>query len=541
MSGTLATAIDITAHERAETHLALQHSIARVLSDTRNLEEAAAPILKSLCERLSWDVGEISIVGTEHGMSRWDTVWAFPSMDISALKERSRTRMLPGCDDAPWQDGQPSWIADIAQEESLASSPEARHVGLHGMLRLPITVHGEVCAVLRLFCRGVRPKDEAVEEFLASIVAQIGQALEFQRSVALNRDSEARQAAIIEASLDAVMTIDREGRVVEFNAAAENVFGYRRADVLGRELSGLVVPARMREQVLAGFADYLATGERALPGKRFIAFAMKSDGSEFPIEVAMAAIRGPGRSLLTIFVCDVTARENAERMVGHSQARLQALMAELLLAEEHERRRLAVDIHDGLSQTIALTRIKLAALRKSMKGGSASSLDEIDDLMNEADMSARSISFELSPPILHDFGLEPAVRWLVENINARYGIEIVLDADAQPKPADEKTRVILFRSIREILVNAAEHARARHVHVWLEREENRLNASIEDDGVGMEPHAVPLSGAGMFSMREVLTHVGGGLHVESVPGKGTRTRLYAPLTSKSPVHARMEA
>ena len=107
-----------------------------------------------------------------------------------------------------------------------------------------------------------------------------------------------------------------------------------------------------------------------------------------------------------------------------------------------------------------------------MDGKLDESLDEIEELIEQANRAARSISFELSPPVLHDLGLEPAVQWLVENIQARYGIEIVLEDDGQPKPADEKTRVILFRSIRELLINAAKHAGARRVHVRLEREKD---------------------------------------------------------------------
>ena len=246
-------------------------------------------------------------------------------------------------------------------------------------------------------------------------------------------------------------------------------------------------------------------------------------------------------SLLTIYVCDATARKKAEQEVKLQRERLRSLMADLLLAEEHERRRLAVDLHDGLSQTIALTQIKLSALRLSMDGKLQSSLDEIEELVEQTDRAARSISFELSPPVLHDLGLEPALQWLVENIQDRYGIEILLKDDGQPKPADEKTRVILFRSIRELLINAAKHAGARRIHVRLERVEDRLNAAVEDDGAGMEPDVAAVKGSGLFSIHERLSHVGGSMRIESAPGRGTKIHLCAPLTNggsaKAMVHA----
>jgi len=232
-------------------------------------------------------------------------------------------------------------------------------------------------------------------------------------------------------------------------------------------------------------------------------------------------------------------QHDAEQEVRLHRERLRSLMADLLVAEEHERRRLAVDLHDGLSQTIALTQIKLSALRASMDGRLDKALDEIEELIDQTDRAARSISFELSPPLLHDLGLEPAVQWLVENIQARYGIEIVLEDDGQPKPADEKTRVILFRSIRELLINAAKHAGARRVHVRLEREEDRLNAAVEDDGIGMEPDVAAVKGSGLFSISERLSHVGGSMRIESAPGRGTKIRLCAPLTRAT--KARVEA
>ncbi len=214
---------------------------------------------------------------------------------------------------------------------------------------------------------------------------------------------------------------------------------------------------------------------------------------------------------------------------GVYQARLRSLMAELLLTEEHERRRLAIDLHDGLSQTIALARMKLAALRQSMDGKLCGKLDEIDALIDQTNRDARAVSFELSPPVLHDLGLEPAVQWLVENIETRYGIKTALDDDGEPKPADPDTRVILFRSIRELLINAAKHAKARRVWVRLRRANDQLSATVEDDGVGMDPEAASTWGSGLISIHERLNHVGGSMAIESVPGHGTRVRLCAPI------------
>jgi PAS domain S-box-containing protein len=541
VGGYLGTAIEITEHKQAETHLALQYAVARVLSEAETLEEAVAPILQMLCESLGWDVGELWIVDTSEGRPHCAQLWASPSVDVSGLQDGLRTRVFPPSAGTPWQSGQSLWIADITLDETLAREPEAQRVGLRGMFRLPVTVHGEVCAILRVFSRRVREPGDAEVEFMSAVGIQIGQYLERQRSIERIRESEARKAAILEASLDAVITIDDQGRVVEFNSAAETIFGYRRENALGCQLLELIVPPRLREQALVGFTRYKATRSHGLLGKRFEAFAMKSDGSELPVEVAIAPIGNGDQPMLTIYLCDATLRRKAELEVKVYQERLRSLMAELLLAEEHERRRLSVDLHDGLSQTIALTRIKLAALRLSLAGKLGSSLDEIDGLVDQANQAARSISFELSPPVLHDLGLKPALQWLAENIQARYGIDVVLEDDGQPKPADEKTRVILFRSIRELLINAAKHAGARLVHVYLKREHDLVDAAIEDDGIGMELDAEAVKGSGLFIIRERLSHVGGSMRIESVPGKGTKIRLCAPLINGGSKKAMVKA
>jgi PAS domain S-box-containing protein len=541
MGGYVGTAIEITERKQAETRLALQYAVARVFSEAKNLEEAASPTLQILCESLGWEVGELWSVGTKERVPRCAHIWASPSIDVSELRKGSRTRVFPPGAGPPWQSGHSVWISDIAADERLAREPEVLNVGLHGMFRLTVSVRGGIRAILRVFSKKVRPRDDAVAEFMAAVGTQLGQFLERLHNEEQIRESEARKTAILEASLDAVITIDHQGRVVEFNSAAETIFGYRREDAVGRELSDLVVPPGMRAQALAGFAAFRATGESAWLGKRFDAFAMKADGSEFPVEVAMASIGIGDSPLFTIYVCDATARKNAEQEVRLHRERLRSLMADLLLAEEHERRRLAVDLHDGLSQTIALTQIKLSALRASMDGKLDKALDEIEELIDQTDRAARSISFELSPPVLHDLGLEPAVQWLVENIQARYGIEIVLEDDGRAKPADEKTRVILFRSIRELLINAAKHAGARRIHVRLECVEDRLNAAVEDDGVGMEPDVAAVRGSGLFSIHERLSHVGGSMRIESAPGRGTKIRLCAPLKNGIPAKATVKA
>jgi PAS domain S-box-containing protein len=531
VAGYLGTAIEITAYKQAENHLALSYDIARVLSNVDGLAQAAAGTLQLLCERLGWDLGELWSSDAPGRELRCAALWAVPSVDPSVLCPNALTRTFPAGATAPWESGAAIWEEDIATDPLLAREPESQRLGMHGMFRLPIVVHGEIRVVVRMFSHRVRTRDAAVADLMMAIGLQIGQFLQRQPGQVQLRESEALKSAILDASLDAAITVDADARVVEFNMAAETMFGYSRSAVLGRELVRLIVPPAMRERALATFAQFRAAHSSGMLRRRFATSAMRADGSEFPAEVALNTIGIGDPPLLTIYVVDVTARLRAEQEVVVYQERLRALMTDLLLVEEQERQRLAADLHDGLSQTIALAQMKLAALRAGLKGKLEPALDEIEGLIDQTNLAARSIGFELSPPVLHDLGLEPAVQWLVENIHARYGIAIVLEDDGQPKLIEERTRIILFRSIRELLINAAKHAGARHVRVCLQCDADQVQASVEDDGVGMDSGVVEVKGSGLISIRERLAHVGGNMRIESAPGLGTKIRLSAPFVA----------
>lgn len=342
-------------------------------------------------------------------------------------------------------------------------------------------------------------------------------------------EGETRRAAVFDAAPNPVIAIDDGGRVIDINLAAISAFGLRREDVIGGNLVDLIAPPRARTQLRARLARFRATGTSALLGKRLRGLAVRSDGTEFPVELIAQRLPTTGPPELAIYLNDITRRRQAETQLTSYQGRLRSLAAELLLIEERERRRLAADLHDGLSQTIALVQIKLAALRFPSDPALQATLDDLAGLMSDALRSARSITFELTPPILHDVGLEPAVEWLLENIQLRYRIEIGFENDRKPKPVDERVRIILFRSIRELLINAAKHASAKRVLVRLARERGGVEVAVEDDGVGMDPDVALVMGSGLFSIRERMHHVGGSMRIESARGRGTRIRLSAPL------------
>jgi len=136
------------------------------------------------------------------------------------------------------------------------------------------------------------------------------------------RSSEARKAAILDSALDCIVTIDHEGRITEFNRAAERTFGYRRGEVLGKRLAEVIIPPSLREQHARGFARYLATGEARVLERRIEMAAVRADGSEFPVELAITRIPLDGPPSFTGYLRDITERKHSEAKLRRSEALL---------------------------------------------------------------------------------------------------------------------------------------------------------------------------------------------------------------------------
>jgi len=164
---------------------------------------------------------------------------------------------------------------------------------LSGAGRIHLGEHGEPV-------RGVGISQDVTERKLAE--AALGQ-------------SEKRKAAILESVLDCIVTINADGRVIEFNAAAERTFGYAKADAIGRLLADLIIPPPARAAHTAGLARYLATGEGPLIGKLLELTAVRSDGSEIPVELAITAVRSDKAPIFTGVLRDITSRKKVEAEV----------------------------------------------------------------------------------------------------------------------------------------------------------------------------------------------------------------------------------
>ncbi len=228
-----------------------------------------------------------------------------------------------------------------------------------------------------------------------------------------------------------------------------------------------------------------------------------------------------------------------EQQVRERTAQLSALSMEVTLAEERERQILAQDLHDDLGQVLAMAKLKLTALEEPQGGdwdAHLGQIHEVEALIDQANRSVRSLSLQLSPPVLYQLGLVAALEWLAEEMQRAYGLAVMVRDDGQPKSLAPGSSYMLFRAVRELLINVARHAGVARADVSIEILDDSLILSVSDSGRGFdaEKKVMPSSGGGygLFSVRERISHIGGEVQIDSSPGDGSVVVLIVPLLQR---------
>jgi PAS domain S-box-containing protein len=313
---------DITERKVAERSLALQYAVARVLSTAPTVEEATPVLVESIAEALGGEGGALWRLDEDAGVLRCIGGW---SANPSGKRFVAKTREflfesgigLPG---RVWSTGRPAWIPDIGRDDNFPRAPFALDAGLHDAFAFPISLGGVVLGVMEVYSRRIREPDEGLLELMSAIGAQVGQYLERKTAEAELVESEARKSAVLESALEAIITMDEHGRIVELNAAAAEMFGHDREEAVGRDLAELIIPPGLRERHREGLRRYQRAGRGRILSRRLELFGMRADGSEFPVELTITRVQlpDPQPALFTGYIRDITPRRRAEEL----QARL---------------------------------------------------------------------------------------------------------------------------------------------------------------------------------------------------------------------------
>jgi len=334
---------------------------------------------------------------------------------------------------------------------------------------------------------------------------------------------------LLETATQGIVSVDVWGAIVTANRAFEAMFGWASGDLIGQRIEHLM-PSAFRE------------GHERRDGQLLV--GVRKDGSTFPIEVSVNHVPTPGGGRAFAFVTDITERQRAASALQQRTAELEdrttqlsRMASDLTLAEQRAREQIAKTLHDGLQQMLVIAVLNLEQqLKRDREDNAAPSelLAEAKQQLEEAVAAARSLNFELYPPVLQLSGLPAALAWLANWTRDKHKLEVQVIADPRADSGRKDVRTLLFESVRELLFNAVKHAHADRATLELALDaDDQLCITVSDQGVGFEPATAARSkagqtGWGLFSIRERLTLLGGRFEIDSAPGKGTRVRLVAP-------------
>ncbi len=227
------------------------------------------------------------------------------------------------------------------------------------------------------------------------------------------------------------------------------------------------------------------------------------------------------------------ARDALEEEVLARTVDLRRLASRLTLAEERERRSIAADLHDHIGQALAFIRMRVRDFQgNAVFGGFEDSIEEILRLLDQTIRYTRDLTGEISPPVLYELGLEPAMDWLAEYFTVKWRFRVRLRTRGRARPVPEDLAVMMFKSARELLTNSLKHSGEREAELELRWEHDELALSVSDRGRGFDAGVVAgraHDAFGLFSIRERFFHLGGSVEIAAAPGAGCRVSLTVPM------------
>jgi PAS domain S-box-containing protein len=374
-------------------------------------------------------------------------------------------------------------------------------------------------------------------------------AMERQRGSRALLSSDTRLKAIIDAALDAIITVDEEGRITGWSLQAERIFGWPAADALGRTLAETIVPPRYREAHLKAFARFLATQESELVGRRTELTAMRRDGTEFPVELSVACLRLEGRWLFSTFVRDITTRRRAEAEIRQLHEQLEGRVAERTSALAAANRELETftysvshDLRGPLRQIDGFSRILVEHAGHNLDAKSQHYLRRIqegtqhmgqlvDDLLNLAQLGRLDMRTCATP-------LDTLVNDALAELRADWGDRTIQWATGG-LPRVECDPGLIKIVFTNLLSNAIKYTRPRKVaiiEVAASVDEGRCTILVRDNGVGFNmKYADKLfgvfqrlhradqfegTGVGLATVQRIIHKHGGEIWAEAEPDKG---------------------
>lgn len=553
MTGLILASI-VSERQRSEQRLLVQDAISRVLAEAPNLKAATPKIFQALCEKAKWDVGVIWDVKPAVNELTCVEFWHVPGQhfpEFEALTRETKFKPGVGLPGRVWSSGRPVWIRDVVEDSNFPRASVAAVDNLHGALCFPLKLRDEVVSIIECFSQEFREADEDFLQMLEGIGSQIGQFIERKRA----EEAQAKLAAIVESSGDAIISQTPTGIITSWNKGAERIFGYTANEVIGKGIEILIPPDQHGlEQKILGRVQ---NGEVI---DHYQTRRLRKDGTTLDASLSISPVRDAAGQIIgaSKIARDISEQKKTERALAQAEASLRQHAEDLERRVQERTARLQETVQslDGFCYSIAHDlRAPLRAL-----GGFSNELfkdynDKLDDAgkdylrriraaatrmdqlimdllrfgrLNTADLPAQIVKLE-------DI-VRTAVASLEEEIKTKQA-QINVNAPLLPVRANS---VMVEQAVGNLIANALKFVPRDiqpRVDIWTEQRDGMVRLSIRDNGIGIKPEHVkklfqpfvrlvngsdyPGTGIGLAIVRKGVEKMGGQVGLDSKPKEGS--------------------